>query len=61
VSHRTIIFNALKATLEEPEVRAEFTTHQLAKIDQICAHTEPCDNDFRYLTRMQNKAYCEED
>jgi hypothetical protein len=61
MSHRVIIINSIKAVFQEPDVRSELTTQQLAKVDQICAQTEPCDEDFRYLMRRLNKAYCEED
>lgn len=61
MAHRIIIASAIKAVFQEPEVRSELTTSQLAKVDQICAQTEPCDEDFRYLTRRLTRAYCEED
>jgi hypothetical protein len=61
MSHRTVILRAVKAAFQDSEVRSELTTNQLAKVDQICSQTEPCDEDFRYLTRRLNKAYCEED
>lgn len=61
MSHRVIIFSAVRTAFEDPAVRSELTTTQLAKVDQICAQSEPCDEDFRYLTRRLNKAFCEED
>ena len=61
MSHRTVILSAVKAAFQDPEVRAELTTTQLAKVDQICAQDEPCDEDFRYLTRRLTAAYCVED
>lgn len=61
MSHRTVILRAVKAAFQESEVRAELTTAQIARVDNICAQDEPCDEDFRYLTRRLNKAYCEED
>lgn len=61
MSHRVIIFSAVKAAFEDPEVRSELTTTQIAKVDQICAQAEPCDEDFRYLSRRLTRAYCEED
>jgi hypothetical protein len=62
MSHRTVIINAIKAVFQDPEVRSELTTTQLAKVDRICAQPgEPCDDDYRYLSRMQTRAYCEED
>jgi hypothetical protein len=61
ISHRIIISSAIKAVFQEPEVRAELTTTQLARVDSICAQTEPCDEDFRYLTRRLNAAYCADD
>jgi len=59
--HRIIIASAVKAALQDTDVRAELTANQLAKVDQICANDDPCDEDFRYLTRRLNKAYCIED
>lgn len=61
MSHRIIISSAIKAVFQESEVREKLSTQQLAKVDQICAQEEPCDEDFRYLTRKLNKAYCIED
>jgi hypothetical protein len=61
LSHQIIIRNAIRAVFQDSEVRAELTTNQLARVDSICAQDEPCDEDFRYLTRRLNKAYCEED
>jgi hypothetical protein len=61
MSHRVIIITSIKAVFQEPEVRSELTTTQLAKVDQICAQDEPCDEDFRYLSRRLTQAYCEED
>lgn len=61
MSHRIIISSAIKAVFQEPEVRSELTTTQLAKVDSICLQDEPCDEDFRYLTRRLTWAYCEED
>jgi hypothetical protein len=61
MSHRVIIINSMKAVFQEPEVRSELTTQQLAKVDSICAQPEPCDEDFRYLARRLAQAYCEED
>lgn len=61
MSHRIIISNRIREVFQDPEVRSELTSKQLAKVDQICAQTEPCDEDFRYLTRRLNKAYCAED
>jgi hypothetical protein len=61
LSHQIIIRNAIKAVFQDSEVRAELTPRQLANVDRICEQDEPCDEDFRYLTRRLNKAYCEED
>lgn len=61
MSHRIIISSAVKTVFQDTEVRSELTTTQLAKVDSICAQTEPCDEDFRYLTRRLNQAYCQED
>lgn len=61
MSHRVIIISSVKSLLQEPEVRSELTTSQLAKVDNICSQSEPCDEDFRYLTRRLNQAYCSED
>lgn len=61
MSHRIIIMNAVKAAFQDSEVRSELTTSQLAKVDQICTQAEPCDEDFRYLTRRLTQAYCQED
>lgn len=61
MSHKIIISSAIKALFQDPEVRSELTTAQLAKVDQICAQDEPCDEDFRYLSRRLTRAYCEED
>lgn len=61
MSHRIIIASAVKAAFQDPEVRSELTSNQLAKVDQICAQDEPCDEDFRYLSRRLTQAYCEED
>lgn len=60
MSHRIIIASAIKATFQDAEVRSELTTTQLAKVDNICAQEYPCDDDFRYLTRRLNQAYCDE-
>lgn len=59
--HRIIISSAMKTLFQEPEVRNELTTSQLAKVDSICAQDEPCDEDFRYLTWRLNRAYTSED
>lgn len=61
MSHRTIIFDALKVAFQNPEVRAQFSTTQLARVDSICAQSEPCDEDFRYLQRLLARAYCQDD
>lgn len=61
MSHRVVIFSAVKSAFQDSEVRSELTTAQLAKVDQICEQTEPCDEDFRYLSRRLTRAYCEED
>lgn len=61
MAHRIIISNAVKAAFQDPEVRSELTESQLERVDSICAQDEPCDEDFRYLTRRLNKAYCVED
>lgn len=59
--HRIIIASAVKAIFEDTEVRSELTTSQLAKVDNICAQTDPCDEDFRYLARRLTVAYCTDD
>lgn len=61
MSHKIIISSAIKAVFQDPEVRAELTTSQLAKVDNICTQAEPCDEDFRYLARRLTQAYCQED
>jgi hypothetical protein len=61
VAHKIIISSAIKTLFQDPEVRAELTTNQLAKVDNICTQAEPCDEDFRYLARRMVQAYCEED
>lgn len=61
MSHRVIIYSAVKSAFQDAEVRSQLTTSQLAKVDSICAQTEPCDEDFRYLQRRLTRAYCEED
>ncbi len=59
--HRIIISSAIKAVFQDTAVRSEMTSPQLSKVDNICAQSEPCDDDFRYLTRRLNKLYCSED
>ena len=61
MSHRVIIISALKSLFEQPEVREELPTAKLAKVDSICTHAEPNDEDFRFLTRRLNQVYCSED
>lgn len=61
MSHQIIIRNAVAAVFQDPEVRAEFTPAQLQRVDSICAQAEPCDEDFRYLTRRLNQAFCTDD
>lgn len=61
MSHKIIISSALKALLQEPEVRAELTQTKLDRVDHICTHEDISDDDFRFLTRCINRAYCEED
>lgn len=61
MSHRIVIMNAIKPALQDASVREELTTTQLAKVDQICTQTEPCDEEFRYLMRRLTQAYAEED
>jgi hypothetical protein len=61
MSHRIIISSAVKTVFQDSDVRAHLTSPQLAKVDNICAQAEPCDDDFRYLTRRLNKLYCSED
>lgn len=61
MSHQIIIRNAVVAVFQDPEVRAELTPAQLARVDSICAHPSPCDEDFRYLTRRLNQAFCTDD
>lgn len=61
MAHKIIIYSAIKAAFQDPEVRSELTTAQLAKVDSICSQAEPCDEDFRYLMRRLTRAYCEED
>lgn len=61
MSHRTVILSAVKVAFEDPEVRAELTPAQIARVDSICAQTEPCDEDFRYLARRLTQAFCADD
>lgn len=62
MGHRVIIIEALRAPLEEPEVRDHLTTAQCSKVDQILAGPQPCsDEDFRYLQRRLARVYCAED
>lgn len=61
MAHRIIIGSAIKAVFQDPEVRDRLTTTQLARVDNICAQAEPCDEDFRYLARRQTQAYCADD
>jgi hypothetical protein len=51
----------MKALLQNPEVRAELTPTNLARVDHVCTHEQISDDDFRFLTRCINRAYCEED
>jgi hypothetical protein len=60
-NRRHIIISNMIVTFQAADVRSQFSTAQLSKIDQICAQTEPCDEDFRYLTRRLNAAYCADD
>lgn len=61
MSHRTVILSAVKVAFQDAEVRSELTATQLARVDSICAQDEPCDEDFRYLARRLNQAYCSDD
>lgn len=61
MAHRIIISSAIKALLQDPEVRQEMSAAKLARIDHVCTHTEISDDDFRFLTRCIDRAYCEED
>lgn len=61
MSHRIIINSAVRAALQDPDVRVKLTPAQCARVDQILAAAEPCDEDFRYLTRRLNQAYCQDD
>lgn len=66
MSHnRDIIIQKVREVFAEPAVQeqasAQFPASQCARISQICAETEPCDEDFRFLTRKLNQLYCTED
>lgn len=59
--HRIIIASAVKVAFQDSEVRAKLNTTQLARVDNICSQTEPCDEDFRWLQRRLTGAYCQGD
>ena len=61
MSHRVIIFGNAKVSLQNSEVRAQLTTPQLNRVDEILQSTEPSDEDFRYLQRRLNQVYCSEE
>lgn len=61
MSHRTVIFNKTKEALQEPDVRAQLTTQQCQRVDEILQSPEPADEDFRYLGRRLQQIYCTND
>lgn len=61
MSHRIIISNAVRLALQDPDVRANLTAAQCSRVDQILVSDQPCDEDFRYLTRRLNQVYCQDD
>jgi hypothetical protein len=61
VSHRIIIYSNAKTALETPDVRERFTPQQCTRIDEILQSAEPPDEDFRYLARRLQQAYCADD
>lgn len=62
MAHKVIIIDSLKTALQNPEVRDTFTPQQSTKTDQILNGTQPCsDQDFRYLIRRLEKAFCQDD
>lgn len=64
MAHKIIISNAMRSALTSPEVQEELTIAQRDKclcIINGCAAGEETDEQFRYLTRAMNKAFCIED
>lgn len=62
MSHRVIIIDSIAPALQDAEVRDTFTTAQCTRVDQILNGPRPCsDEDFRYLVRRLERAYCQGD
>lgn len=61
MSHRTVITSSLRTLFSDPEIQSEMTVAQCERVNQILQADEPSDDDFRYLTRRLNKAYCQDD
>lgn len=64
MSHRIIISSAMRTTLGDTDVRQKLTTNQCSKLDAIFCSCEPgteTDDQFHFMSRMQAKAFCEED
>lgn len=61
MSHKIIISSAVKTLLQDPVVRQQLTPTQLTRVDHVCTHADISDDDFRFLTRCVNRAYCIED
>lgn len=63
MSHRIIISAALQSALNAPEVQAQLSSSQQARVASICNDETqpPCDDNLHYLLRTAGKAYSQED